>query len=866
MTTTPRWVVLKFGGTSVSTVENWRIIASEVQARLRDGLLPVVVCSAASGVSNELEKLVQQALLGRHDAVLDRISQTHENLAKSLGVPFELVADRLEQLRRLAAGIALLGEATPRLKARIMAEGELMLTTLGNAFLRGSGLRSVWVDARDCLLAETQQATNENRAWLSATCAHEPDSQLAERLMNASESGAIVTQGFIARNASGETVLLGRGGSDTSASYFAARLAAERCEIWTDVPGMYTANPRRIPSARMLRSLGYDEAQELASAGAKVLHPRCLGPVRQRHIPLHIRCTSHPDHEGTVVSDTPPSSAAQVKAIATRTGITLVSMDTPGMWQQVGFLADVFACFKSRGLSVDLVSTSEMNVTVSLDEASNALDQNTLLGLLGDLESLCHARVIGPCSAVSLVGQHIRAILHRLGPVLEVFEEQRIHLLSQAANDLNLTFVVDTDQADRLVQQLHELLFPVGAPSAAFGPTWNESFGVPAVAPAPAWWSDRSSELIELARGQSPLYVYDEATLAARTRQLRSLRSVDRVLYAVKANPFPPILRLLQELGLGFECVSPGEIRHLQEHVPGLDPASILFTPNFAPRTDYEFALARGVMLTLDNLHPLRSWPELFRSRDLFVRLDPGQPRGHHDYVRTAGSQSKFGIPAACIDELRELLDRAGARVIGLHAHRGSGIRAHEEWARTGAFLSSVLELFPHAKVLDLGGGLGVPERPAHTPLDLEALDASLQALRSTLPDLRLWLEPGRFLVAEAGVLLTTVTQTKNKGESIFVGVDTGMNSLIRPALYGAWHQIVNLSRLGDAATMVADVVGPICESGDTLGYGRRIAPASEGDVFLVATAGAYGRAMASHYNLRAPAEELMLRSRRQTE
>jgi len=117
--------------------------------------------------------------------------------------------------------------------------------------------------------------------------------------------------------------------------------------------------------------------------------------------------------------------------------------------------------------------------------------------------------------------------------------------------------------------------------------------------------------------------------------------------------------------------------------------------------------------------------------------------------------------------------------------------------------------------------------------------------------------------VAEAGVLLTTVTQTKSKGESVFVGVDTGMNSLIRPALYGAWHQIVNLSRLGDAATIVADVVGPICESGDTLGYGRRMAPASEGDVLLVATAGAYGRAMASHYNLRNPAEELMLRSLR---
>ena len=162
--------------------------------------------------------------------------------------------------------------------------------------------------------------------------------------------------------------------------------------------------------------------------------------------------------------------------------------------------------------------------------------------------------------------------------------------------------------------------------------------------------------------------------------------------------------------------------------------------------------------------------------------------------------------------------------------------------------LASLRGRFPQARIFDLGGGLGVPDRQGGRALDLAALDAALQSVRAGLDGIELWLEPGRYVVAEAGVLLARVTQLKAKGGSAYVGIATGMNSLIRPALYGAHHDIVNLSRLDDTALGVFDVVGPICESGDFLGHDRALPQATrEGDVLLIATAGAYGAAMASH-------------------
>ena len=288
-----------------------------------------------------------------------------------------------------------------------------------------------------------------------------------------------ITQGFIASDEHGDTVLLGRGGSDTSGSYFAAKLQARRLEIWTDVPGMFSANPRTVPTARLLRALEYDEAQEIASSGAKVLHPRCIMPVKQYGIPLYVYATQTPTLEGTVITTHGGNIAAQVKAVTIKKNITLLQMETVGMWHSVGFLADAFAVFKSHGLSIDLVSTSETSVTVSLDPAANTLDKPTLDVLMADLGRLCRVQVIGPCAAVSLVGRNIRAILHRLGDALELFEEQKIYLVTQAANDLNITFVIDEDQGDRLVSRLHEIAIRKMTADRVLGPTWEELYGAP---------------------------------------------------------------------------------------------------------------------------------------------------------------------------------------------------------------------------------------------------------------------------------------------------------------------------------------------------------------------------------------------------
>jgi diaminopimelate decarboxylase/aspartate kinase len=197
---------------------------------------------------------------------------------------------------------------------------------------------------------------------------------------------------------------------------------------------------------------------------------------------------------------------------------------------------------------------------------------------------------------------------------------------------------------------------------------------------------------------------------------------------------------------------------------------------------------------------------------------------------------------------------------VGLHAHAGSGIRTPDAWRHTADFLVAATALFPEVRLLDLGGGLGVVERPGQTPLDLGAVGERLAAFRAAHPGIdEVWLEPGRFLVAEAGVLLATVTQLKRKGDRLYVGCDAGMSSLLRPALYGAWHPIVNLSRLDQAPDTRCDVVGPICETGDVLGHGRWLAAPREGDVLLVAVAGAYGRTMASDYNRRGRPREVLL-------
>ena len=858
---TQAWVVLKFGGTSVSSGANWRNIAAVVRARIAAGFRPVIVHSALSGITDRLESLPASAVGGNQVAVLEQIENQHLTLARSLGVVASPQFDAFMQELRQAAD--LLAHGTPLsdgLRARVMSMGELLATTVGATFLNAQGIDTLWADARRVLRADSRPGATLKSSLLSATCDFAPDPALQSEWRVHDQ--VVITQGFIAANDAGETVLLGRGGSDTSGAYFAAKLGAARLEIWTDVPGLFSANPRAVPTARLLRALHYDEAQEIASNGAKVLHPRCIMPVRQYKIPLHVYATQAPGLEGTIVSANVADSAAQLKAIAIKKGITLVSMDSPGMWHQVGFLADAFQIFKQEGLSVDLVSTSETNVTVSLDPTANTLDAAALERLTSALGELCRVEILGPCASLSLLGHNIRGILHELGSAFELFQDQKIYLVTQAANDLNFTFVIDESQGDRLVQQLHERLIQGIGSDKVLGPTWQQLFSEePPAALAANWWEDagKRRRLLDIAARESAAFVYDMATLDAAIAAVKKVGSVKRWAYAMKANWHPQILRRVHAAGLILECVSQGELEHAFASVPGLEPGRVLFTPNFAPRSEYEYGFAKGVRVTLDNLYPLKAWPEIFQGRDIFLRIDPGFGRGHHSHVRTAGVHSKFGVPLAEVDEFAALAAAAGARVTGLHAHTGSGIFDVANWTETGALLAGLAARFPDVTVVDLGGGIGVPEQLGHGDMDLKALDRGVADLAKEFPRTEFWMEPGRFLVAKAGVLVAVVTQLKGKGDVQYVGIATGMNSLIRPALYGAHHDIRNLTRLDEPMSHKVNVVGPICESADQLGVDRWLPQTREGDVLLIATCGAYGYAMASHYNLRAPAAEFII-------
>jgi diaminopimelate decarboxylase/aspartate kinase len=457
----------------------------------------------------------------------------------------------------------------------------------------------------------------------------------------------------------------------------------------------------------------------------------------------------------------------------------------------------------------------------------------------------------------------MRSLLHKLSDVWATFGKERVHLISQSSNDLNLTFVIDEADADGLLPVLHAELIDSGAmpvdDASVFGPSWHEiAHGKPER--APAWWQHARGRLLQLAEAETPRYVYHLPTVRARARSLRDIAAIDQRYFAIKANPHPEILRALAAEGFGLECVSQGEIAHVFATLPDLDPTRVLFTPSFAPRREYEAAFARGVTVTVDNVELLRNWPETFRGRHVWLRIDLGRGDGHHAKVVTGGAASKFGLPVASVDAFVEAARTLDLRVTGIHAHLGSGIDQPRHWREVYAELAAIADDIGSVDTIDIGGGLTIPYKPDDAPFDLAAWATGLAEIKQAWPRYRLAIEPGRFMVAESGVLLLRVTQVVDKQGIRRVGLDAGMNALMRPTLYDAWHGIHNLSRFDATADTVCDIVGPICESGDVLGQ-RRLLPADTrcDDIVLVADAGAYGMVMANTYNLRElPAEDVI--------
>ncbi len=857
----PPWVVLKFGGTSVSQKHRWDTIGRLMRERAeQDQAGVLVVVSALSGVTNQLQSLIDQADNEQFLAdTLHSIINRHTDFANELQVSVDTLAARFAELTNLVADPRRSTRAYDW-QAEVLSQGELLSSTLGVAYLKSQQMPVALLDAR--LWLQAVRVPNQG-AWasrLSVSCEYQGSDDWRERFND--NAKLLITQGFMARALDGKTAILGRGGSDTSAAYFGALLRAKRVEIWTDVPGMFSANPRAVPDARLLTQLEYQEAQEIATTGAKVLHPRCIHPCRDLSVPLWIRDTERPDMHGTCISRSSEKHPG-VKAISTRNGIVLLSMESVGMWQQVGFLADLFNCFKAHALSVDMISTSETNVTVSLDPSENLMSSNVLDALCEDLSQFCRVKVITPCSAVTLVGQGMRSMLDQLTEIWAEFGRERVHMISQSSNDLNLTFVVDNTIAQDMLPKLHELLIESGAmpveESSVFGPSWQD-IALEKKAAQIHWWQSHTARLCEIAEQGTPAYVYHLPTVLAQAKKIKQITALDNQFYAIKANAQPEILKVLEQQGFGFECVSVSELEHVQKLFPRLSKERLLFTPSFASKADYIAARKIAHWITVDSLYPLQQWSELFAEQCLVLRIDPGYGLGHHSHVKTGGADAKFGLAVEDIPKFVALAKTINARIEVLHSHVGSGVKENSHWAQLFAQLATYADAIGTVKAINLGGGLSVPYKDQEHEFDVAGLEHALLESKAQWPHYAVWMEPGRFMVAQSGVLLTKVSQVVIKMGVYRIGLDAGMNALMRPALYEAKHRIVNISRVAETVNKRFDVVGPICESTDVLARHILLPEATqENDVMLIDTAGAYGFVMANTYNQRALPREVIL-------
>ncbi|MEM9665968.1 MAG: diaminopimelate decarboxylase [Bacteroidota bacterium] len=372
-------------------------------------------------------------------------------------------------------------------------------------------------------------------------------------------------------------------------------------------------------------------------------------------------------------------------------------------------------------------------------------------------------------------------------------------------------------------------------------------------------------ELLRQAAGRfgTPTFVYHEPIIRDRIDRLRAhLEGIPlRLLYAMKANSSPALLQIMRDEGLGLDAVSPGELALALQL--GFDPGSILYSANNLTDDEMHRAAQAGVLLNIGERSRLDKYGQAYPGSAVCLRINPNVGAGHHRHVVTAGGKTKFGIPVEELGAAIEMAHRYNLQIRGLHQHIGSGIlEAEHLWQAGHVLLEAALHL-PDLDFINLGGGLGIPYRPGEAGLDFERfrerLVGPLQTFlaRHPSPNLSIVFEPGRYLVAESGVLLTTVNTLKEAHGRLFAGTDSGMNHLLRPALYQAYHAVYNLTN-PEGPLRTYDVTGNICESGDLLAEDRAVQTIREADCLAVLDAGAYAMSMASTYNLRPlPAEVL---------
>lgn len=447
-------LIMKFGGTSVAGCEPIRRVVEIVRGRLDK--TPVVVVSAMSKITDLLYKISDAAACS--DAALsaslvEELRARHLREAEALLGDYpeylaqanEKIGALCERLASFVSAVAALGELSERSKATIVSNGELLSSTLICYALNAYGISTEWVDARQMIKTDSEYMKGE------------PDFEAIQALVpgviaKAFEGRqAVITQGFISSDDNGTTTVLGRGGSDYSASLIGMAVDASRIEIWTDVDGVLTADPRMVPGAKKLDRLSFEEAAEMAHFGAKVLHPMTIEPAVRKNIPIVVLNSLNPSNEGTLILQSDQIEDG-VKSVSYKENILVINIFSTKMINATGFLHKVFGIFAKYNVSVDLISTSEANITVTCDAGAKNVDK-----VMADLSAYAEVECENDKSQISVVGKNIVNIegMHR-----DVFGAMasKTYMVSQGAS-YNLSIVVERTELKQTVCNIHKALF-----------------------------------------------------------------------------------------------------------------------------------------------------------------------------------------------------------------------------------------------------------------------------------------------------------------------------------------------------------------------------------------------------------------------
>ncbi len=450
-------VVMKFGGTSVEDPAAINRTAGIVAGRLALGKRPVVVVSALAKVTDQLLRAAASAATGDRTgalAISSRLRCRHRDTACALiknsteaAELTTLIDQKFDSLDEILRGLAAILELTPRISDLVVSYGERISSRIVAAAFRERGIDAARVDARDVIVTDSQfQKAVPQDALI--------EKRAAEKLRPLIDAKQVpVMGGFIAANEEGITTTLGRGGSDFTGALVGGALTAEAIEIWTDVDGIMTSDPRVCPDALRVKVISFEEAAELAYFGAKVLHPATILPAVRKNIPVLVLNSKNPSNEGTRIISVAPHCKSPFKSIAVKKKLSIIDVVASPMLMTHGYLKEIFTIFDKHQCPVDMVSTSEVSVSLTVDS------NDRLPAIAADLGKLADVKYEGKKALVCMVGEDIRGQHGMAAQVFTAIRHINVRMISQGASEINMSFMIEEDDADDAVRSLHAAFF-----------------------------------------------------------------------------------------------------------------------------------------------------------------------------------------------------------------------------------------------------------------------------------------------------------------------------------------------------------------------------------------------------------------------